>query len=58
MDLDHAAAMVAERTRDRYRALADGAETDIAARMERVSGTRANVAGIMHWLDRSQADTS
>jgi len=57
MDLDHAAAMVGERTRDRYRALADGAATDIAAKMERVSGTRANVAGIMHWLDRSQTDT-
>jgi glyoxylase-like metal-dependent hydrolase (beta-lactamase superfamily II) len=52
LDLDHAAAMVAERTRQRYAALADGADPEIAAKVERVSGTTANVAGIMRWLDK------
>jgi hypothetical protein len=52
MDLDHAAAMVAERTRARYAALAPGADPAIAAKFDRISGAGANVAGIMHWLDR------
>jgi glyoxylase-like metal-dependent hydrolase (beta-lactamase superfamily II) len=53
MDLDHAAAMVAERTRDRYKVLADGADPEVAAKYERISSAPANVAGIMHWLDKS-----
>ena len=53
MDLDHAAAMVAERTRDRYAALAPGADPTVAEKVERISGTAANVAGIMHWLDKA-----
>jgi glyoxylase-like metal-dependent hydrolase (beta-lactamase superfamily II) len=52
LDLDHAAAMVAERTRQRYLVLADGADPDLAAKYERISGTAANVAGIMRWLDK------
>jgi len=52
MDLDHAAAMVAERTRERYRVLADDADPEVAAKYERISGTQANVTGIMHWLDK------
>ena len=52
MDTDHAVAMVAERTRQRYAALAPGADPEIMAKVERVSGAAANVAGIMHWLDR------
>jgi glyoxylase-like metal-dependent hydrolase (beta-lactamase superfamily II) len=55
LDLDHAAAMVAERTRQRYAALADDADPDVAAKVERVSGTTANVAGIMRWLDKTGA---
>ena len=51
MDTDHAVAMVAERTRQRYAALAPGADPEIMAKVERVSGAAANVAGIMHWLD-------
>jgi glyoxylase-like metal-dependent hydrolase (beta-lactamase superfamily II) len=51
-DLDHAAAMVAERTRHRYAALRDDADPADAERMNRISGTGANVAGIMHWLDK------
>jgi glyoxylase-like metal-dependent hydrolase (beta-lactamase superfamily II) len=55
LDLDHAAAMVAERTRQRYAALADDADPDVAAKVERVSGTAANVAGIMRWLNKTEA---
>jgi glyoxylase-like metal-dependent hydrolase (beta-lactamase superfamily II) len=52
-DLDHAAAMVAERTRHRYAALRDDADPADAERMNRISGTASNVAGIMHWLDKT-----
>jgi glyoxylase-like metal-dependent hydrolase (beta-lactamase superfamily II) len=53
MDLDHAAAMVAERTRARYAVLAADADPDLAAKFDRISGAAANVAGIMHWLDKT-----
>jgi glyoxylase-like metal-dependent hydrolase (beta-lactamase superfamily II) len=52
-DLDHAAAMVAERTRHRYAALGEDADPADTERMNRISGTEANVAGIMRWLDKS-----
>jgi glyoxylase-like metal-dependent hydrolase (beta-lactamase superfamily II) len=52
MDLDHAAAMVAERTRQRYKALRPEGDPAIAAKFDRISGASANVAGIMHWLDK------
>ena len=52
LDLDHAVAMVQERTRQRYAVLAPEADPAVAARFEAVSGTEGNVAGIMHWLDR------
>jgi glyoxylase-like metal-dependent hydrolase (beta-lactamase superfamily II) len=55
MDLDHAVAMVAERTRQRYRVLAEDADPEIAAKYDRISGAQANVAGIMHWLDKTEA---
>jgi glyoxylase-like metal-dependent hydrolase (beta-lactamase superfamily II) len=55
MDLDHAAAMVAERTRERYAVLQPGADPDIAAKYDRISGAAANVAGIMHWLDKAES---
>ncbi len=54
MDLDHAVAMVAERTRQRYRVLAEDADPEIAAKYDRISGAQANVAGIMHWLDQTE----
>jgi glyoxylase-like metal-dependent hydrolase (beta-lactamase superfamily II) len=54
LDLDHAAAMVAERVRDRYAALAPGADPEVAEKLERISGTAANVAGIMLWLDKAE----
>jgi glyoxylase-like metal-dependent hydrolase (beta-lactamase superfamily II) len=52
LDLDHAVAMVAERTRQRYHVLADDADPEVAAKYDRVGGAHANVAGIMHWLDK------
>jgi glyoxylase-like metal-dependent hydrolase (beta-lactamase superfamily II) len=52
LDLDHAVAMVQERTRQRYAVLSPDADPAVAARFEAVSGTEGNVAGIMHWLDR------
>jgi glyoxylase-like metal-dependent hydrolase (beta-lactamase superfamily II) len=58
LDLDHAVAMVAQRTRDRYAVLADGADPEMAAKYDRVSGTRATVAGIMHGLDKSEPTQS
>ena len=53
MDTDHAAAMVAERTRQRYAALAPEADPQLAVKFDRMSGAAANVAGIMHWLERA-----
>jgi glyoxylase-like metal-dependent hydrolase (beta-lactamase superfamily II) len=54
LDLDHAVAMVRERTNARYAALRPDADPALATRVERISGTSLNVAGIMHWLDRQQ----
>jgi glyoxylase-like metal-dependent hydrolase (beta-lactamase superfamily II) len=51
LDLDHAAAMVAERTRERYAVLRDGADPERAATYDRTSSAAANVAGITHWLN-------
>ncbi len=53
LDLDHAAALVAERTRQRYAVLQEGADPDSAAKFERISTTSANVAGILRWLDET-----
>jgi glyoxylase-like metal-dependent hydrolase (beta-lactamase superfamily II) len=52
MDLDHAVAMVRERTRERYAALRADPET--VEQFELLSGAQSNVAGILHWLDRAQ----
>jgi glyoxylase-like metal-dependent hydrolase (beta-lactamase superfamily II) len=53
LDLDHAVAMVHERTRERYALFLPETDPDLAAKFERLGGTAANVAGIEHWLDRS-----
>ncbi|GAA4592543.1 MBL fold metallo-hydrolase [Planotetraspora phitsanulokensis] len=53
LDLDHAVAMVRDRTRERYTALQ--ADPATAERFELLSGAESNVGGIMHWLDRSGA---
>ena len=55
LDLDHAVAMVVERTRQRYRVLAEDADPALAAKFERVGGAQGNVAGIMRWLDKNEA---
>lgn len=52
LDLDHAVAMVAERTRDRYSALQPSGDPEVAAKFERISGAASNVAGIFHWLEK------
>ena len=54
LDLDHAVAMVAERTRQRYLVLAAGADPAVAAKYDRISAAQANVAGIMRWLEKSE----
>jgi glyoxylase-like metal-dependent hydrolase (beta-lactamase superfamily II) len=51
LDLDHAAALVHERTKDRYRGLQPGVDDYAGEKLMRLSNTEANVAGIMHWLD-------
>lgn len=55
-DLDHAAAMVRERTRQRYALFRPETDPEVAAKFERLSGEAANVAGIMRWLDRSAGE--
>jgi glyoxylase-like metal-dependent hydrolase (beta-lactamase superfamily II) len=54
LDLDHAVAMVTEQTRQRYAALAPGADPALSARFERQSGAALNVTGIMHWLEKQE----
>ncbi len=54
LDLDHAVKMVREQTRHRYASLAAGADPELAAKFERLSGAAAKVAGIMHWLEKSE----
>jgi glyoxylase-like metal-dependent hydrolase (beta-lactamase superfamily II) len=54
LDLDHAVAMVRDRTRERYAALR--ADEATAEQFELLSGAPSNVAGIMHWLDRTAPD--
>lgn len=52
LDLDHAVAMVREQTLSRYVALRADSDPAVAAKFERISGARANVDGIWHWLDK------
>jgi hypothetical protein len=47
-DLDHAVAMVRDRTRERYADVL--ARPEVAAKFEALSSTAANVAGIARWL--------
>ncbi|MGH3256076.1 MAG: MBL fold metallo-hydrolase [Streptosporangiaceae bacterium] len=54
LDLDHAVAMVQDRTKARYEAFRPGADPAIAKKIDRISGTALNVGGIMHWLDKTQ----
>jgi glyoxylase-like metal-dependent hydrolase (beta-lactamase superfamily II) len=52
MDLDHAVALVHERTRERYAGLRPGGDEYAGEKLMRLANTEANVAGIMHWLER------
>ena len=54
LDLDHAVAMVRDRTRQRYVALRPGADPGITEKTERVGSTQANVEGIWRWLDKTE----
>ena len=56
LDLDHAVAMVRDRTVSRYASLAEGADPDVAAKFERISGAASNVGGIWHWLEKTEGD--
>jgi glyoxylase-like metal-dependent hydrolase (beta-lactamase superfamily II) len=56
LDLEHTVAMVRERTRHRYVSLAPGADPEISTKAERISSTRGNVEGILHWLDKTEPD--
>lgn len=58
LDLDHAVAMVRDRTRSRYASLAEGADPEVAAKFERISGAASNVGGIWHWLEKSEGATA
>ena len=53
LDLDHAVAMVAERTTDRYALFGPGADPELAAKYNRVAGAESNVSGILRWLDKA-----
>jgi glyoxylase-like metal-dependent hydrolase (beta-lactamase superfamily II) len=54
LDLDHAVAMVRERTKERYAAFNPDVDPAIAEKFDRVSGAAANVGGIMHWLNKTE----
>jgi glyoxylase-like metal-dependent hydrolase (beta-lactamase superfamily II) len=53
LDLDHAVAMVHERTKERYAALL--AQPEVAAKFEELNATATNVVGINRWLDSLEA---
>ena len=55
LDLDHAVAMVVERTKARYAAFDPDADPALAVKFDRISGSASNVSGIMHWLDQTEA---
>ena len=55
-DLDHAIAMVAERTRARYPLIA--ADEALARKQEELSSTAANVGGIWRWLEKQDEAAS
>jgi glyoxylase-like metal-dependent hydrolase (beta-lactamase superfamily II) len=54
LDLDHAVAMVRDRTMARYAAASPDADPALAEKFERVSSARGSVEGIMQWLDKTE----
>jgi glyoxylase-like metal-dependent hydrolase (beta-lactamase superfamily II) len=58
LDLDHAVAMVRDRTKDRYAAFHPDADPAIGEKFERLSGAASNVGGIMYWLDKAEQSSA
>jgi hypothetical protein len=56
LDLDHAVAMVADRTRDRYAAASPDADPALAEKFERVNSAAGNVEGILDWLGKTGSE--
>jgi glyoxylase-like metal-dependent hydrolase (beta-lactamase superfamily II) len=54
LDLDHALAMVRDRTMARYSAASPDTDPALAERFDRLSSPRGNVEGIMQWLDKTE----
>jgi glyoxylase-like metal-dependent hydrolase (beta-lactamase superfamily II) len=54
LDLDHAVAMVRDRTIERYTAMRPDGDPAIRERFERISSAFGSVEGIMHWLDKAE----
>lgn len=52
LDLDHAVAMVRERTAERYKIFDPDVDPELAEKYELLSGTESNVSGILHSLER------
>ena len=53
LDLDHAVALVRDRTKARYAALTPDADPALTTKFERIGGAASSITGIMHWLDRT-----
>jgi glyoxylase-like metal-dependent hydrolase (beta-lactamase superfamily II) len=58
LDLDHAVAMVRDRTNERYAACHPDADPAIAQKFERVSSSVGNVEGILRWLGQTEPDSA
>jgi glyoxylase-like metal-dependent hydrolase (beta-lactamase superfamily II) len=58
LDLDHAVAMVRDRTVNRYAAASPDADPALAEQFERMSSAAGNVAGIMAWLEKTSPAAS
>jgi glyoxylase-like metal-dependent hydrolase (beta-lactamase superfamily II) len=54
LDLDHAIALIIERTKDRYATLF--ANDEAMERFESLNSTAANIVGINRWLDKVEAN--
>ncbi len=52
LDLDHAVAMVVDRTRHRYAIMSDDTDPDLVAKYEVLNSAESNVTGILHALSR------
>ena len=55
-DLDHAVALVRERVLERYRPLPAEVPQESREILDLLGGAEGNVSGILHWLDRLEAE--